>query len=467
MGTDATTSARATDPDRGRGVTGARMVIICLALLLEGMSSSSITVQVAAIQTDLAIPSVLLSFLAGAFLIAYAGVLPAAGRAVDAMDARTVFLIGIGAFGVGCLLCAVAPGAWVLVLGRILQGAGAALSAPAAMALIRHGLVEQHRDKAVALCAAMGAAGFSLGLVLPGLVVSLLGWRISFAILVPVVVLIMVVTWGVCGRNAQPGARADWLGSLLLTVVLMVGMHALGGAVTLHPLVLLAELAVIAVGVVVLVKRGGIIGFPRQLVAAPTVAGPCVVLVAVNAGSVASMYVLSLGLQHLNGMPAFAVALLIVSQPICFSLLARPCSRLVGSIGALRSVVLGAALLVISLAVLTAAGGVAAPAWLIMVTMGGIGVSLAFTFPASSIAVIAAAPERDRGSAAGLVASARNLGGGLGLALIALSGYVPSAASAHSVFAPLLTQSAMVACLGMVLVGVAVGCLVWRRTEQG
>lgn len=458
---------RAREQDPGRGVAGARTVIICLALLLEGMSSSSITVQVAAIQADLAVPPALLSFLAGAFLIAYAGVLPAAGRAVDTMAARTMFMMGIGAFGIGCLLCALAPGPWVLVLGRVVQGAGAALSAPAAMALITHGLADRHRDKAVAVYAAMGAAGFSLGLVVPGFVVSLLGWRMSFAILAPVVILIIWATWGVRGRPAQPGARADRLGSLLLTVVLMIAMHALGGAATLHPIVLAVEAAVIAVGVGVLVRRGGIAGFPRQMAVSPKVIGPCLALAAVNAGSMSSMYVLSLGLQHLNGLSAFAVGLMILPQPLLFSLLARPCSRLVGIIGAFPCVVIGAALLVASLLAIAFAGGLAAPVWLILVTMGGIGASLAFTFPAASIAVIAAAPEQDRGSAAGLVSSAQNFGGALGLALIALSGCVPSTSAANSVSAPLLAQAAMLASAAMVLVGGAVAGLVWRRTEQG
>lgn len=463
MGAEATTSPIATEPERGGGITGARTVIICLALLLEGMSSSSITVQVAAIQTDLEVPPVLLSFLAGAFLIAYAGVLPAAGRMVDTRDSRTMFMVGVGAFGVGCLLCALAPGAWVLVLGRIVQGAGAALSAPAAMALITHGLVERHRDKAVAIYAAMGAAGFSLGLVLPGFVVSLLGWRMSFAILAPVIVLILLVTRGVPGRPAQPGARADLVGSVLLTVTLMVAMHALGGAASLHPLVLTAEVAVIAIGVGVLVKRGGVIGFPRHVAVSPKVSGPCIALAAVNAGSVASMYVLSLGLQNLNGLSPFVVGLIIVPQPLCFSLLARPCSHLVGIIGAPRCVAIGAALLIASLGVLAVAGGVVAPVWLIMIAMGGIGASLAFTFPAASIAVIASAPERDRGSAAGLVTAALNFGGALGLALISLAGMVPTESGSTSVMAPFLVQAAMVVSAGMVLVGGTLAFFVGRR----
>lgn len=457
-------ASRAEVPER-QAVTGVRTVIICLALLLEGMSSSSITVQVAAIQADLEVSPVLLSFLAGAFLIAYAGVLPASGRVVDTVGSRRMFMIGVGAFGVGCLLCALAPGPWVLVLGRIVQGTGAAVSAPAAMVLITHGLAERHRDKAVAVYAAMGAVGFSLGLVLPGFVVSLLGWRMSFAVLTPVVVLILLVARGVPSRSPQPGNRVDAVGSLLLTVVLMVAMHALGGASTLHPGVLGAEVAVIGAGVFALVRRGGIVGFPEHVARSPKVLGPCIALAAVNAGSVASMFVLSLGLQHLNGLSAFAVGLIIVPQPLCFSLLARPCTHLLGVIGAPRTIAIGASLLVASLVVLTMGGALAAPVWLVMITMGGIGASLACTFPAASIAVIGASPERDRGSAAGLVTSAQNFGGALGLALIALTGWVPTVGAAHSVAAPLLAMAALMVSALMVVVGCVVAVLVGRRPD--
>src|SRR5690606_17793626 len=115
--------------------------------------------------------------------------LPVAGRLTDLRDPRHVFTVGVALFGVGSVVCALATGPLLVLAGRSVQGIGAALSAPAAMVLITRGHAERARAKAVALYGAMGAAGFSLGLVLPGLVVSTWGWRASFLVLVPIVLL--------------------------------------------------------------------------------------------------------------------------------------------------------------------------------------------------------------------------------------------------------------------------------------
>lgn len=449
----------ATLPKPPAPVSGSRTVVICLALLLEGMSSSSITVQVGAIQSDFAVPAVLLSFLAGSFLIAYAGLLPAAGRLGDTVDTRKVFLAGVGVFGLGCLLCAVASSAWFLVAGRTIQGVGAALSAPAAMALITQGQGERRREKAIAVYAAMGAVGFSLGLVLPGFVVSLLGWRMSFAIMIPVVVMILVVTRGVPRRPPWPGTRADLVGSLLVTATLMVALHLVGGAATLTPLLLVVEAVVVIAGIALLVRRGGIGGFPRDVATSPRVLGAGLVLAAVFAGAVSSMYVLSLALQNIAGHSALMVGLIILPQPLFFGLLARPGARLVRVLGSDGSLAIGGAVLVISLVALGAVWGLGGSRWLIMMTMAGVGISLALTFPAASIAAISAAPEPDRGSVAGLLTAFQNTGGALGLALMALAGLVPDQSWNHAVTGAFGVVVAMALAAAMVLVGGAVGLI--------
>lgn len=447
-------------------VSHRRAVMICLALLLEGMSSSSITVQVGAIQSDFAVPAVLLSFLAGAFLIANAGLLPAAGRLGDTVDTRKVFLVGVGVFGLGCLLCAVAPIAWFLVAGRAIQGVGAALSAPAAMALITQGQGERRREKAIAVYAAMGAVGFSLGLVLPGFVVSLLGWRMSFAIMIPVVVMIMVITRGVPRRPPRPGTRPDLVGTLVVTATLMVALHLVGGAATVTPVLLVVEAVVVIAGIALLVRRGGIIGFPRHVATSPRVLGAGLVLAAVFAGAVPSMYVLSLALQNIAGHSAFTVGLIILPQPLVFGLLARPGARLVRALGSDGSLVVGGAVLVISLVALGAVWGLGGAWWLIMVTMAGVGASLALTFPAASIAAISAAPEPDRGSVAGLLTAFQNIGGALGLALMALAGLVPDQSWSHAVTGVFGVVVAMALAAAMVLVGGAVGLICRLRHSQ-
>ncbi|TDE98864.1 MFS transporter [Occultella glacieicola] len=160
---------------------------------------------------------------AAAFLVAYAGLLPGAGRLVDVRGRGPVFLAGVIAFAPGSVVCAAAGTIWLMMLGRIIQGIGAALSAPAALALITEGLpAGVARNKAVALYGSMGAAGFSVGLVVPGIVVSLVGWRASFLVVLPVVLVVAVAAWPLRGLRGSRDRELDLAGTTLLTGAMML-----------------------------------------------------------------------------------------------------------------------------------------------------------------------------------------------------------------------------------------------------
>lgn len=425
--TSRTDAAAATGRSERGALSTPRTVIVCLALLLEGMSSSSINVQVHGIRTDLGVAGAQLQLVVGAFLLAYAGFLPVAGRLADVASRRAVFRIGIVLFGVGCTMCALATGGLLVIAGRLVQGVGAAMSAPAALALITAGLADgPRRNRAVAIYGAMGAAGFSLGLALPGLVVAHLGWRAGFVLMLPFVVLVLAATAGIA-TNVPGEGRIDIVGAALLTAALITAVHAIGGVGSLSLPVLAGEGLVAALLVVALVVRGGIAGYPARLVRHPGIVAACVAIGTTYAAAVSTMFVLSLGLQVRAGLDAFELGLLLVPQPVAFALTAGLGSRLVTRLGAGRVLAVGGLVLAGSLAVLVAAG--ASPSWVAAVppAMAGVGASLGMLFPAASIAVVDAVPEPDRGSAAGVLAASQNIGGALGVAVMSALAVVPAA----------------------------------------
>ncbi|MDQ0615878.1 MFS family permease [Microbacterium sp. W4I4] len=424
-----------------------RMIIICLALLLEGMSTSGINVQLGALRAELALGEGSLQFVASAFLIAYAGMLPIAGSLADSFDRRRIFLLGIVFFGLGCVLCALAWSAESLVTGRIVQGAGAALSAPAALALITAGLPQGlERNRAVAIYGTMGAIGFSLGLVVPGAAVTWFGWRWSFLISVPVVLLVLAATWGLRSAAQHHGRRPDVLGAVVLTVGLMLAVHLLGSMSTSEPLRMLAQLALLVVAACWLMLRRGVRGIPRAVVTEPRFIAACLALGGLFAGVVGSMYVLSLAHAGANGEAALTVALLIVAQPVAFSLTAGIGSRLVTRWGAPRVFASGAVVFALSLSwlgwaqsVLTHAHALPVsqlppntellPVWIAMIpAMAGVGLSLGLCFPAASVGAVDATPLEFRATTAGLLTTAQNIGGALGIAVLTAIGAVPAAA---------------------------------------
>ncbi|MDQ0093434.1 MFS transporter [Paeniglutamicibacter psychrophenolicus] len=147
--------------------------------------------------------------------------------------------------------------------GRFIQGAGAALSDPAALAPITTGLAESgRRNRAISLYGAMGAVGFSLGLVLPGAVATLLGWCVSFLFFLPVVLLVLRAGATVRIPDVGLRQRIDAFGTLMLTGALILAVHLLGVFTTLPTPWLAAEAVALLVLVGVLRFRGSLRWLP-------------------------------------------------------------------------------------------------------------------------------------------------------------------------------------------------------------
>lgn len=377
---------------------------VCLVMLLEGLSSSSINVQTAAVRSEMQIGPVALQLIASAFLVSYAVLLLPCGRLVDRTSPRTVFLTGLALFGGGSALGALAPTVEVLVVARLLQGGGAALSAPAALALLTVGVAAgAGRNRLVALFGAMGAVGFSAGLVVPGLLVAHVGWRSSFAVLLPVVAVVVALTW-----SAPAGAPAD--------------------------------------------RRPGwadVLGLLRR----PAVRSAALALGGCFAGVLSSIYVLTLALQDWHAWDPFVVGLLLLPQPATFALASPLGARWVGRAGHRLPLLVGLALIATSVTLLSVTGSHRPSPALVLVTMAGVGAGLALTYPAAVILAVDSSEDWLRGSAAAILTTAQNLGGTAGIALVTALSLVPVAASPGSLTAPLLVPAGVLALTAIVASG--------------
>ncbi|GHI41564.1 MFS transporter [Streptomyces violascens] len=405
-----------------------RIGFICSVLLLEGMSSSSINVQIAALGSSLHLTPIQLQLTASSFLVAYAGLLPAAGRLVDAWDRRAMFMIGVGVFGLGSVLCAVATSGWWLVLGRFVQGAGAAFSAPAAIALITANLPPGRlRNKALALYGSMGAAGFTLGLVVPGFLVTQLGWRASFLVYVPLVVAVLMVTRTI-GSAPGTSARVDAVSAVLLTtsVVLAVGTIGSIGETSLWASGgLVAAAAGLAALLVHRGRRREIRMFPADVVRSPRVIVGCVALAGLFAAIVASMYLTGLELALNRGHDEFAVGLALAPQSISNAAVGMWGGRMVTRFGPGRVLASGMALVACALGYLGAVGFHLPYTLGLLPSTLAIGSGVALCYPAASIMAVSAVRPHEHGTTSALLTVFQNVGGAVGLALVTAFGAVP------------------------------------------
>jgi EmrB/QacA subfamily drug resistance transporter len=167
-----------------------------------------------------------LSWVLNGYTIVFAAVLVPAGRWADRVGRRRLFVAGLAIFGVGSLLCGVAPGVAALIGARVVQAAGAGLMVPASLSLLLAAVPAQARARAIGTWSAIGALGAALGPVIGGVLVQL-SWRWVFWINLPVAVFAVLMARRVVpeSKDDHVAGRPDVVGAALLAA--SVGLVAL------------------------------------------------------------------------------------------------------------------------------------------------------------------------------------------------------------------------------------------------
>lgn len=158
----------------------ALLLVLCGTIFLEGSDVAMLAVAVPTIRADLGLSTGTAAWVMSGYVLGYAGFTLLGGRAADLLGRRRMFLTWLGVFLVFSMLGGFAIDGWMLVVARFVTGVAAAFMTPAAMPIITTSYPEgPQRDKALLVFAGVGAGGFSLGLVIGGLLTEL-GWRWVF-----------------------------------------------------------------------------------------------------------------------------------------------------------------------------------------------------------------------------------------------------------------------------------------------
>lgn len=198
----------------------ATIAILCGALFLDAMDISSVNVALPTIGSHLRMSASTLQWVVSGYVLGYGGFLLLGGRTADLLGRRRVFLAALTVFALASALGGLTNDGTVLIVARFIKGVGAAFTVPAGLSILITTFAEgAARNKALGAYAATAAAGFSLGLVIGGLL-SELGWRYVFLLPVPVTVVLILAGIRVLnvGNDASLGHRHyDILGSLTVT----------------------------------------------------------------------------------------------------------------------------------------------------------------------------------------------------------------------------------------------------------
>lgn len=313
-------------PDK-RGTLTATVLGSSLAFVV----GSIINVALPQMQTEFAAGATGAQWIVNAYLLPLGAFVLIGGALGDRFGRKRVFLMGLGIFAVACLICAVAWSFPVLLFGRALEGIGAAMLAPASLAIIADGFSGRERGAAIGTWAAAGAAAAALAPLLGGVIVDLAGWRWAFVFVVPISVYAFVVARRSVRESvadAENMAPLDWLGAGLSGVGLFAVIWALialpeRGMTGAVGLALAGGLALLVAFVVVQRRLGDRAMTPLVLFASRTFTGLSLLTLFLYAALGGLLVLLPYVLIRDLGYSATAAGAAILPFPLVMGLLSR------------------------------------------------------------------------------------------------------------------------------------------------
>lgn len=419
----ATPPPQPTVPGRKRGRWA--LAVLAGSQLLIVVDATIVNVALSAIRDDVGFSLQDLQWVITAYTLAFGGLLLLGGRLADRFGHRRMMVTGALVFAGASLVGGCAETAALLVAARAVQGIGAAVMAPAALALLMRVFpAGRERTAALGVWAGVTAGGTALGLILGGVLTQVLSWPWVFWINVPVAITAAVVAIVVlpAGEGDRAG-RIDVAGALTVTGGVMALVYGLvrttdtGWASTETVVALVAALVLLAVFGALQVRRGDPL-VPVRLLRNRTVVGADVIGLIFGVVIYAVFYFLSIFLATVLGYSPVTVGLAFLPMTIAIALAARVAGGPLAGVGQHRLAVGGSLLVALGVGLLMRIGPDAGYVDTVLpaVTLAGLGLGLAFV-PLTAAAVSAADPA-DGGIASALFNAGQQLGGAIGLAVL-------------------------------------------------
>ena len=413
------------------------LVLLCTAQFVDVLDVNAVIVALPVIGRDLDLSGGALQWVVTAYVLVFAGCLLIAGRLADAFGRRRVFVAGLGLFTAASLACGLAPAAEALVAARGAQGLGAALTAPAALAMIIDAFpAGRERERGVAAWTGVAAVGGAAGLVLGGVIAGELGWRWIFLLNVPVGLAALALTPRLLdeSRAEQRPSSLDLPGALAATgglglLVLALALAEQAGPLAPATLVALAGAALLLVALAVRERTAAHPLVPPALLRNRPLAAALLAAALLTATTSGGGILATLHLQDVLALSPAGAGLLLLPLSLAVVAGSTGAARMRGSAPAVIAggVALIAAGSAVAAASLTATSGRAGViAWGVLAGLGLGAASVAATTLGAS-----AVREGDRGTAAGLLNTSAQVGTAVGVAAFILIAGTTDAAAGH------------------------------------
>ncbi|HEY6145235.1 MAG TPA: DHA2 family efflux MFS transporter permease subunit [Solirubrobacterales bacterium] len=415
----------ATEHDRTRWLA---LYVLCAGMLMIVLDATIVNVALPSIQDDLGFSQNNLAWVINAYMIPFGGLLLLAGRMGDLLGQRRVFLVGLAIFTTASLVCAVSQNQEMLVGARFIQGIGGALASAVILGMIVTMFPQPAAQaKAIGVYGFVASAGGSIGLLLGGVLTDAISWHWIFLINLPIGIAVAYMAKRLVADPDGIGLSegADFPGALLLTGSLMLGVFTIlqienWGWGDSRTLILSAISAVLLAAFIFRQSRIANPLMPLRLFRSRNVAGANVLQALLVAGMFGMFFLGALYLQRVLDYTPLQVGFAFLPTTIVMGGLSLGFSeKLIMRFGPRTTLIPGVCLVVVALLLFarTPVDGNYVVDLLPPFLLIGIGVGT--SFPAVMTLAMSGATPSDAGLASGLVNTSMQVGGAIGLAVLA------------------------------------------------
>jgi EmrB/QacA subfamily drug resistance transporter len=439
-------------------------MVLCGALFLDGLDVSMVGVALPSIRTSLGLSTTSLQWIVSGYVLGYGGLLLLGGRAADLLGRRRVFLAALAVFSVASLFGGLVSSAGLLIAARFIKGVAAAFTAPAGLSLLTTTFPEGHmRNRAISVYSAFGASGFSLGLVLSGLLTEV-SWRLTLLVPAPVALIVFAAGAWLIPRVAREGRgerRFDIPGALAVSAAMLLLVYTVvsaqqAGWASARTIGSFAVVAVLLAGFIAIEHRSRDplvrLGIFRS--GAVTRAG--VGAVTLFGSYVAFQFLVTQYLQTLSGWSALSTALAFLPAGVVVAIASTKMALVLDKFGPARVVAIAFTCLVAGYAWFLRIGTHPDYPAVILPTVLLIGIAFGLGFASLNIQATSGVADSEQGLAAGIFQTSFQVGGAVVLAIVTAvieaggANHVLSAQATLGAYRPALAVITGVAALGTV-----------------
>ena len=422
---------RAASPDAtaGGGRLGLALLVIATAQLMVVLDGTIVNVALPQVQRALGFSGTGLEWVVNAYAVTFGGLLLLGGRAGDILGRRRVFVFGLLLFSVASLLGGFATSQWWLLTARAVQGAGGAVIAPTALALITTNFPEGGpRNRAFGVYAAMAGGGAAVGLLLGGVLTTYASWRWVLFVNVPIGILVAAAALRVLAESPRRPGRIDVAGAVTGTGGVALLVYGLSKAATgsdgvshwgdAQVVASLTASVVLLVSFVLIEMRSSHPLLPMRVLADRDRSGAYLVMLCIGTAVFGMFFFITLFMQTVLGYSAIQTGIAYLPFAVGIVIASALASQLVAQVGARATILAGAAAVAggtFWFSRLTEhagyAGQLLGP---ILVTSFGLGL----VFVPLSLVALHNVAEQDSGVASSMLNVGQQVGGAIGLALL-------------------------------------------------